>query len=148
MGFIPTRDRSAKAKANLDKIMIRQKELNVRERQTATDALLDISKSVKTTECAVLTIQQIICGLTDEDKNRIFTGAERMGTTGRILFTYDVGMTNTAHAVVRDIVSTLETLISTQDHQHIANESKRASRETLEKKRQAHHDYMAGVLAE
>ena len=91
MSFIPTRDRSAKAKANFDKIMIRQKELNVRERQTATDALLDISKAVKTKEGTVLTIQQIICGLTDKGQKRVFTGAERMGTTGKILLTYDVG---------------------------------------------------------
>ena len=148
MIFIPTRDRSAKAKAKFDKVMIRQKELNVRERQTATDALQDISKTVKTTEGTVLTIQQIICDLTDKSQKRIFTGAERMGTTGKILFTYDVGSSNTEHEVVRNIVPTLESLISPEYHQYIANESKRASRETLERRRLAHHDYMEEILAE
>ena len=81
--------------------MLRQKELNLREQTTTTDVLQDLHKVVRTVDGQTLTIQQVICGMTNEEGYRIFTGAERMGTANRILLTFDREIANTAHMVAR-----------------------------------------------
>ena len=104
--------------------MARQKELNVRQRQRFTELLQDIRKEVTTTDGKRMTIQQVICSLTDPEQKRIFTGAERMGETGRVLITYDKDNAEVAREVIDNIIDALEAVTITVDHTYIANEAK------------------------
>ena len=148
MNFIPTRDRSKRTRETLNRILTRQKIINVRQRQTSTDVLKDILTEVKTKSGSRMTIQQAICGIQDRNQQRIFTGAERMGKTGRVLLTFDRKMSDAAHEMARNLVEVLEHIIDEDDHVHIADESKIASRETLDQRREANCAYMETVLTE
>ena len=94
-----------------------------------------------------MTIQQVICNITD-NRQRIFTGAERMGNTDRVLLTFDKEDADKAQELITNIVQVLESLTLSLDHSLIADESKMPSRETNVRQRAANHQYMETIMAE
>ena len=128
--------------------MGRQKELNIRQRQKHTNAIQDIRREVTTIEGKKLTIQQVICSLTDSNHQKIFTGAERMGETERVLITFDKDNGGIAREVIDNIAQALESVTMAVDHALIANEGKMPSRETTARQRTSNHQYMETILAE
>ena len=148
MVFIPTRDRTPKGKRDLNMALTRQAEMNERERTMATSDLQNIMQEVEINDGQTLTIQQVLCGLQNEEGERIFTGAERLGKSGRVLFTCDVDMEDKAHEVKQDIVQVLSTIVKQKDHGKIADESKVASRETQVRQRSELSEYMEELRAD
>lgn len=148
MVFLRTRDRTSRAKHDFNMALTRQAELASRERSTATSQLQNIHGVVRTTENKTMTIQQVICGLKSKNGGKVFTGAERLGDTGRVLLTYDVSNENQAIEIRQNIVNVLCSLILQEDHPLIADESKRASRETLARARDAQQRYLDDIRDE
>ena len=71
-----------------------------------------------------------------------------MVETGRVLFTFEKDMESTARELSRHIVQYLEYVIVDEDHPFIADDSKIASREKIERRQNSNHQYMESVLSE
>ena len=137
MSFIPATERLYQDTERYNKMMQRQKQMNIAEKAKTTDQLLDIRQIVRTVDGPRLTIQQIICGLTDNNQRRIFTGAEvGYGSTGIVLLTYDIGMIATAKETALNICQAIKMVTVDTDYTLIEDERKKQSRETAEKNRE------------
>lgn len=147
MVFISTRDRSRAGKGRLRRALCRQKDLNKLEKAASSNALQDVQQTLTTHNGNQYTMQQLICGLTDQNGYKIFTGVERLGESGRALFTFDGIVENTARETITNIIPTLSSLVNNSETGKIADESKRASIETQERHLTALNKYMEDVEA-
>ena len=148
MTYVPTRDRSRRSLTRINRAYIRQHELNREEKSTSTDLIKDLYAVVTTINGKQLTLQQVLCSLKDSTGNVLFTGAERLGDSGRVLLTFQSFMEKQAREVTYDIVPALQAVVLAEDHESIADEQKIASRETLERQRQLMQDYLDESQAE
>ena len=145
MFFISLRDRSRNGKNRLRRAIGRQQELNAIEKTTATNILQDIRQEVLSVDGHKYSLQQIICSLTDTRGRKIFTGAERLGASGRVLLSFDEDIEDEAREIVDNIVDVLKGVIDVGDHDKLMDESKRESRETANRHRMALETYMNDI---
>ena len=108
---------------------------------------MDIRKEVETKDSNKISIQQVICGLTDQINNNIFTGAEIMGKSKQTLITFTESMGNQARAPVNHLACAVKMMVRDEDHHLIEDEQKTASCEKSKREQQEHKVYMSGILA-
>lgn len=148
VSFIPSPNKTTRSTSAYNRLMQRQKEMNQSERATATDQIVDARKKVHIKEGTELTVQQIICGMTDHNNNKIFTGAEIMGKSDKTLLTYNVNMEVIARMTATHIAEAVKRLIDEKDHSEVEDERKIASKETRERQHEEDQSYISGISSE
>ena len=122
--------------------------MNHSERAMATEQILDAKEQVRTKDGTELTVQQIICGLTDHDNNKIFTGAEIMGRSDKTLLTFNANMEVIARTTATHIAEAVKRLITKDDYGAVEDDRKIASRETKERQQEEEQSYISGISSE
>ena len=92
----------------MSKALQSQKELLTREGTTTTDTIQDMGKTVCTIDGSHLTVQKILCSLNKESGKRIYKGAEKLGSTGKVLLTFYASMEGKYRELASDIIPTLK----------------------------------------
>ena len=146
MALVVTNVKSEEARRKVNALLGKQRYLLKNEKTTTSDRISDILKKVKLIDDTERTIQQIIVGLVDEDHKPIFTGAEKMGTSNKILFTYHRKNTYKARAAVDNICELVCQQTRLQDRILIADESKQPSLETYTAQSNAENQYLSNML--
>ena len=133
MTYIPTRDRSHLSMARQNRALIRQFELRSDEVSVSTDMIKDLYAEVTTTVGKKMTVQQLICGLKNQEEKIIFTGAERLGKSKQTLLSFYKENEVQAREISYNIIATLQSLILANDYTLIMDDKKRAIRKTRER---------------
>ena len=124
VSFLPTPNRTSRNSQSFICLMCKQKEMNLKERALSTNQLLDVKQRVKTKDGQELTIQQVICGLTDQGGSKIFTGAEIMGRSKQTLLTFNENIAPLARSTANHIAAALKMMIVETDH-HLVEDYKK-----------------------
>ena len=148
VSFIPSPNKTTRSTVAYNRLMQRQKEMNHSERALATKQILDARRKVHIKDGTELTVQQIICGMTDHDNNKIFTGAEVMGRSDKTLLTFNVNMEVIARMTATRIAEAVKRLINEEDYGAVEDERKIASRETRERQYEEEQSYISGISSE